>query len=145
MNISGDSLDTKRVLTPFYPSSNKQSLLIECGQHWEAASSELAIQTSLKLLLSQGVIDQSFMEKLKQDTPKPQKFIEVTEAITIQTDKFSFTETFEGGECIAKKGTVIGHDDETPIITPYDNCVLIMPTRRTYKGQTAVRLGKYIV
>jgi len=28
--------------------------------------------------------------------------------------------------------------------TPYDDCVLIMPSRRLVKGQTAVRLGRYV-
>jgi hypothetical protein len=28
--------------------------------------------------------------------------------------------------------------------TPYDNCVLIRPSRRLAKGQTAVRLGRFL-
>jgi hypothetical protein len=28
--------------------------------------------------------------------------------------------------------------------TPYDECVLIMPSRRLLPGQTAVRLGRYL-
>jgi hypothetical protein len=28
--------------------------------------------------------------------------------------------------------------------TPYDDCVLIMPSRRSGRGQTAVRLGRYV-
>jgi hypothetical protein len=30
------------------------------------------------------------------------------------------------------------------VTTPYDDCVLIMPSRRLDKGQTAVRLGRYV-
>ena len=29
---------------------------------------------------------------------------------------------------IAKAGTVLGHDDGEPVTTPYDNCVLVMPS-----------------
>ena len=43
----------------------------------------------------------------------------------------------------AKVGTVIAKDGGREIRTPYDNCVLVMPTRRITKGQTAVRLGRY--
>jgi hypothetical protein len=44
---------------------------------------------------------------------------------------------------IPKVGTVIAHDGSREVRTPYDNCVLVMPTRRITKGQTAVRLGRY--
>jgi hypothetical protein len=40
---------------------------------------------------------------------------------------------------------VLGRDGERDVLTPYDNCVLIMPSRRLTKGQTAVRLGRLVV
>jgi hypothetical protein len=45
---------------------------------------------------------------------------------------------------IAKAGSVIGRDGGRPVVTPYDNCVLIMPSRRLGRGQTAVRLGRFV-
>jgi hypothetical protein len=45
---------------------------------------------------------------------------------------------------LSPEGTLIGHDDEREVRTPYDDCVLIMPSRRLAKGQTAVRLGRYV-
>jgi hypothetical protein len=30
------------------------------------------------------------------------------------------------------------------IATPHDDCVLIMPTRHPKRGETAVRLGRYV-
>jgi hypothetical protein len=45
---------------------------------------------------------------------------------------------------LSPKGTLIGRDDEREVRTPYDDCVLIMPSRRFVKGQTAVRLGRYV-
>ena len=47
-------------------------------------------------------------------------------------------------EIIEHKGTLIARDDNTEIRTPYDNCVLIMPSRRLRRGQTAVRLGRIV-
>ena len=45
---------------------------------------------------------------------------------------------------IPRKGTEIARDGDQSVRTPYDECVLIMPSRRLTKGQTAVRLGRYI-
>ena len=49
-----------------------------------------------------------------------------------------------GLEEIPSVGTVIANDGEIDVKTPYDNCVLIMPSRRQRPGDTAVRFGKYI-
>ncbi|MCH7793546.1 MAG: succinylglutamate desuccinylase, partial [Proteobacteria bacterium] len=49
-----------------------------------------------------------------------------------------------GLETIPTAGTVLAHDGDEPIVTPYDDCVLIMPSRRLQPGQTAVRFGRYI-
>jgi hypothetical protein len=45
---------------------------------------------------------------------------------------------------LPEKGTLIGRDDGREVRTPYDNCVLIMPSRRLVRGQTAVRLGRFV-
>ena len=45
---------------------------------------------------------------------------------------------------IARQGTLIAHDGDQPIRTPYDDCVLIMPSRRLGPGLTAVRLGRFV-
>jgi hypothetical protein len=64
--------------------------------------------------------------------------------VTISGDQFDFVEDFHGLEVLPKKGSVIGRDDGKEVRTPYDNCVLIMPSRRLVKGQTAVRLGRFV-
>ena len=38
--------------------SPKRALLIECGQHWERAAAEVAIDTTLRFLALTGVVDQ---------------------------------------------------------------------------------------
>lgn len=128
------------------PASPKNALLVECGQHWEQASRTVAIETMFRFLLATG---QATADDLARHglTPAPaaaQKFVEVTDAITIATEQFSFAQSYTGLESIPQAGTVIAHDGSTAIRTPYDNCVLIMPTKRLKPGQTAVRLGRYI-
>ncbi len=71
-------------------------------------------------------------------------FIEVTDAVTIESDDFRFVEDFRGLETIPRKGSLLGHDGDRPVVTPYDDCVLIMPSRRLHRGQTAVRLGRFL-
>ncbi|MEX2630520.1 MAG: hypothetical protein WD341_11340, partial [Tistlia sp.] len=74
----------------------------------------------------------------------PQRFIEVTQAVTIESDDFDFVEDFRGMETIARQGSLLARDGGRPVVTPYDDCVLIMPSRRLQRGQTAVRLGRYL-
>jgi len=78
------------------------------------------------------------------DAHPRQRVIEVTEAVTISGDRFDFSGDYHGLEVLGAKGSLIGRDGEREVRTPYDNCVLIMPSRRLVKGQTAVRLGRYL-
>jgi hypothetical protein len=39
---------------------------------------------------------------------------------------------------------VIGHDGDRPVRTPYDDCVLVMPSRRLRPGESAVRFGRLV-
>lgn len=128
------------------PASQKNALLVECGQHWEQASKTVAVETVFRFLHAAGQCSDADLAK-HGIAPRPaleQKFVEVTDAVTIATDRFSFTSAFTGLEAIPTAGTVIAHDGDQPITTPYDNCVLIMPTKRLKPGQTAVRLGRYL-
>jgi predicted deacylase len=125
--------------------SPKNALLVECGQHWEAISAGVAMTTTARFLGLHGVVDDAFVAK---HSPVPmegnQKVIEITHAITVKTEKFRFADSFKGMEVIAKQGSPLGWDDEAALTTPYDECVLIMPSRRLLKGQTAVRLGRFV-
>lgn len=126
------------------PSSPGNALLVECGQHWEAGSPRIAMESTLRFLLHCGLIDEDTAPPRLGSPLEPQQFIEVTDAVTVRTDDFSFSRPFIGMERLATAGTVIGCDGGAEIVTPYDDCILIMPTRRFTKGQTAVRLGRVV-
>ena len=124
--------------------SPKNALLIECGQHWERASATVAIDAMLRFLLHFGAIEPDFAAPHLAPLPAAQRVVEVTQAVTVDTDDFRFAAPYVGMELIARAGTVIGHDGAQPVVTSYDNCVLIMPSMRLRKGETAVRLGRIV-
>ena len=124
--------------------SAKNALLIECGQHWAQSSATVAIDAALRFLLHFGAIDAAFAAPHLMPLPAAPRVVEVTQAVTIQSDAFRFAAPYVGMELIERAGTVIGYDGEVPVATPYDNCVLVMPSMRLRKGETAVRLGRIV-
>lgn len=129
------------------PESPKTALLIECGQHWERRSAQVATDVMLRFLIALGVATRDDVASLGDadfDANPRQRVIEVTAAVTITGDRFDFVEDYRGLEVIPRIGTLIGLDGGREIRTPYDDCVLIMPSRRLLRGQTAVRLGRYV-
>jgi predicted deacylase len=121
------------------------ALLVECGQHWEAAAADVAKETALRFLDCLDLLEPDYKARhFTAAPPPPQRVIEVTEAVTIMTDHFSFVRNFRGQEIIAEAGTLLGRDGAREIRTPYPDCVLIMPSRRLVRGQTAVRLGRFV-
>jgi hypothetical protein len=65
---------------------------------------------------------------------------DVTDGITSATDDFRFVEPYIGMEVIAKAGTVIAHDGGAEIVTPYDDCLLMMPNHRPGANVRKLRL-----
>jgi predicted deacylase len=123
----------------------RTALLVECGQHWEAAAPEVAWQATLRFLHHFGLLDATVAQReLAPLSAGRQRVIEVDTTVTIATDAFSFTQPVHGLQTIPRAGTVYAVDGDQSIRTPRDQCVLIMPTRRPKKGETAVRLGRYI-
>ncbi|HBO79954.1 MAG TPA: succinylglutamate desuccinylase, partial [Cupriavidus sp.] len=56
---------------------------------------------------------------------------------------FRFAGPYTGLETFADAGTVIGWNGGAEVVTPYPNCVLVMPSLRQLRpGVTVVRLGR---
>ncbi len=139
------------------PASRKTSLLVECGQHWAEASVQVARATTLHFLRRFEVVSAEFLrEHLPPETLEPpaespeppecQITVEVTEAVTVSGGEFLFEEEYRGFEVIETAGTLIARDGAEEIRTPYDNCVLVMPSpgNGSKPGLTAVRLGRLV-
>ena len=127
------------------PQSPRNALLVECGQHWERASTTVARETTLRFLRESGIFDEDwFAGRLTDEPPPTPRVIEITEAVTVMGEQFRFEAPFRGMEVIPRAGTLLARDGDRAVLTPYDDCVLIMPSKRLQPGQTAVRLGRFV-
>lgn len=120
------------------------ALLLEAGQHWDPRAVGVARDTLMRFLVQAGALARSEapMGWLLPDR-KPPAPIVVTDRVVAASMDFRFAERFTGGETIAKAGTVIATDAGREITTPYDGCVLVMPSLRQLRpGVTTVRLGR---
>lgn len=125
------------------PASPRNALLVECGQHFAPESATVAFETTLRFLAAVGSLSAATLAGHGIDcTPAPQRVIEVSERVTVASSDFAFVRPFRGMDVVAKAGTVIARDGGRPVVTPYDNCVLIMPVAHPQAGATAVRLGR---
>jgi predicted deacylase len=127
------------------PASPKNALLIEAGQHWEKSSVDVAIDTTLRFLNATAIVEPEWAgARFRLQPPPEQRVVRVTEPITASTEDFRFARPWKGLEVIEKAGTVIATDGEKVWRTPYDDCVLVMPSTAHVKpGNTMVRLGRY--
>ena len=127
------------------PKSPKNALLIEAGQHWEKSAVDVAIDTTLRFLKVTGSVDPAWVDaRLKLKPPARQRVVRVTEPITARSAGFRFAGSWKGLEVIPKAGTLLATDGDQVWRTPYDDCVLVMPSTAHVKpGNTMVRLGRY--
>ena len=124
-----------------------RSLLVECGLHSDPASRSVAQDQCVRFLQAAGTLDP---EALAQQLPgwrladAPQQWVlEVTGPVVARSQDFRFAAPYTGLELFAQAGTVIGWNDGEPECTPYDDCVLVMPSLRQLRaGVTVVRYAR---
>jgi predicted deacylase len=126
------------------PSSPQNALLIECGQHWERSALTVARDVTARFLLLAGVVDQAALPAgWLQPVAQATDVIRVTTPVVASSMNFRFVAPFTGLEHFPQAGTVIAYDGEEAILTPYPDCVLVMPSLRQLRpGVTVVRFGK---
>ncbi|WP_291383187.1 MULTISPECIES: succinylglutamate desuccinylase/aspartoacylase family protein [Achromobacter] len=120
------------------------ALLIECGFHGDLSSRDVARDMVARMLVESGVIDAPDLpEGWLLPDPAAQRVLEVTDAVVAPSMNVRFAGPWSGLETFEKAGSLIGWADEQPVVTPYDNCTLIMPSLRQLKpGVTVVRLAR---
>lgn len=121
------------------PDAAPVACLVEAGLHWEASTVDTAEATVAALL---GGLGLAAADSTPARLPSPRLAV-VTHVITARTARFGFAMPCQGGDIIAKEGTLIASDGTAEIRTPYDNCLLVMPSLRPGRGHTAVRLARF--
>ena len=129
---------------------DSRSLLIECGFHGDPASRTVAQDMCLRFLQEAGTLDAADLDATlpgwrRPDAPR-QWALTVDGAAVARSERFAFVAPYTGLEVFAQAGTVIGHHDGPgqgeSVTTPYDDCVLVMPsTRQARAGVTVVRFA----
>jgi predicted deacylase len=126
-----------------YPGSARISLLLEAGQHWDPASVGAARDVLMRFLVEADALTPSqALPGWLAENGGAAPAVRVTHRVVARSLAFRFVDDFRGGEVIPAAGTVIATDGDEPVRTPYDGCVLVMPSVRQLRpGVTTVRLG----
>ncbi|HUR88118.1 MAG TPA: succinylglutamate desuccinylase/aspartoacylase family protein [Ramlibacter sp.] len=114
------------------------AMLVECGQHFSREAlvgAEEAVRRTLA----------AFLEGRAEPAATPQTLIEITEAVTIQTDNFEWVRPWGNMEVVPAAGTLVGRDGQREVRTPHDGTYMVMPSiskKHLKRGLTAVRFGR---
>ena len=127
------------------PASPKNALLIECGQHWERSSVEVAIDSVVRFLKLTGILDAEWADaRVRRPLPARQRVVRVDRPIVALGGNFHFLLPVHGLDVIERAGTPFAKDGDTVHITSYDHTVLVMPSMKHARpGNTMVRLGRF--
>ena len=138
--------DFGRFGTPEGIAVGARSLLVECGFHGDPHSGRVAQDQCARFLLAAGSIDApdgaAWLPGWRLPDADGQWVLEVTGGVVARDETVRFSQPFQGLEVIPAAGTVIGFNRK-PIVTPYDDCVLVMPSlRQARAGVTVVRFAR---
>lgn len=125
------------------PETSRTAVLVEAGQHWEPETVAVTRGAVAGLLRATGITaDHPALPEAPP--PRPPRYAEVTDAVTASTTGFAFLQSFRGGDVIPRRDTLIALDGTAEIRTPYDDCLLVMPSLQPSRGHTAVRLARFV-
>lgn len=124
-----------------------RSLLIECGYHGDTGSRDVACDLTLRFLVEARALDAegaaAALPGWRRADAGEQQVLRVSGGVTARSERFRFLQAYEGLPVIPRAGTAIGDNDGEPVATPYDDCVLVMPsTRQAREGVTVVRFAR---
>ena len=115
--------------------------LIEAGRHWLPETISMTEQVTWSFLQQTGVVPRA-QDGIRDAAVGGRRVAEVTHVVTAGSAAFTFVSAFRGGDVIARRNTLIALDGTVEIRTPYDDCLLVMPSLRPSRGHTAVRLAR---
>jgi predicted deacylase len=120
----------------------RAAVLVEAGQHWEPATVDTTRACVAALLRATGTVPDH--PTLPVPAPAaPPRFATVTDVVAAASGAFAFVQPFRGGDVIPRRNTLLALDGANELRTPYDDCLLVMPSLRPSRGHTAVRLARF--
>jgi predicted deacylase len=124
------------------PATRPVAILVEAGQHWLTGTVDSVLACIAGLLRHTGMATGHPALPAPPSPARTPRVAEVTTTVTAATSGFAFVQPWHGGEVVARRNTLIALDGTAEIRTAYDNCLLVMPSLRTSRGHTAVRLAR---
>jgi len=113
------------------------AMVVECGQHFRQATSDLAIRVVRRFLAHFGLL----ASDPTSVAPPLQRRFQLLQTCVIKTPEFKFTRPCVGFEVFAK-GELIATDGPDEIRAPCDDCTILMPARAAIVGREAVYLSR---
>jgi hypothetical protein len=100
-----------------------------------------------RFIVSGGCVDAADVPPAWFDSDvsvRRQRIVQVTDTVTVADGPApAFAQPWACGEVIEAAGTLLGWNGGQPFHTPFDRCVLIMPTLvHATPGATLMRLGR---
>ncbi|MBC7602733.1 MAG: succinylglutamate desuccinylase/aspartoacylase family protein, partial [Ramlibacter sp.] len=115
------------------------ALVAECGQHFNQASADLAVDVTRRFLSHFGLIDSDG----EGSAVAPQRRFELLSTAVVKADSANFARPLKGLESFGK-GELIGFDGEAEVRSPCDACTVFMPSRKPVVGREFVYLTRPI-
>jgi succinylglutamate desuccinylase len=115
------------------------AMVVECGQHFLRATSDLATQVASEFIAHFGLVDAD----PARPKPGPQRRFELLQTHVIKTPQFRFSRPVIGFE-VFREGELIYTDGDIEVRAPVDDCTIFMPSREATVGKEAVYLTRPI-
>jgi len=122
--------------------SPRSALLVECGQHWERDVGEFATEAAWRFLEHLDMVSRPNLAPAVRSAPAAPRIIDITDVVTVASADFRWTQSFPGLATVPLAGTLLALDGDRPVVTPYDDAILVMPSQTPKVGTTAVRIGR---
>lgn len=118
--------------------------LLETGPHFWRHGPGLAMHAAARFLETAGVLTRAPVPPEPCPVPeRPQRVVRVDDRYTVRTEAFRFTRDLDGLE-VLDAGVEIARDGHAPVTTPFQDCVIVMPSSYKRPGETAVRFGRLV-
>lgn len=127
------------------PQAQAAAVLIECGQHAAPAAATLAQEAALRFLHALDMVEAAEADRLNGGLlgrlAAPQRLVRVTGLVTAGAG-FRMADGIVGMQPIPQAGTIVCWNEGDAVVTPYADCVPVMPTPGAAPGTTGLRFGQ---